>query len=60
MSEIEKTVSTKLTEDQIATAANLNIFSEDGKEVRFGDLFETQKTIVIFFSMFVLFQFLTF
>ncbi|PSS02369.1 hypothetical protein PHLCEN_2v4062 [Hermanssonia centrifuga] len=34
--------------DAIAQASNLAVYDLDGKEVKFGDLFKEQKTIVIF------------
>ena len=50
MPETEKIETTKLSEEQISNATEVKIWDEVGKEVRFGDLFETQKIVVVFIS----------
>lgn len=45
-----------ISEDTVAAAADLKVWDENGKEVRFGDLFEGEKTIVVFISEFCLAQ----
>jgi hypothetical protein len=46
--------STTLSDDVLTKAATLDVLDQSGKRVRFGSLFEGQKTIVVFIRAYLM------